>query len=93
MTELNRFIRTKDFFQQTKYRLYAFLTRAITNSFSQNVVNISNSSYIKFYVDNSGNNNQLVKAIMKKRTWFQFVEQINKGTIEGVQVIWTQWKK
>jgi hypothetical protein len=47
-----------------------------------------NSNGIKFYVDNTGNNNQLVKAVLRRRSWF-----VPCNEIEQAQIIWTQWKK
>jgi hypothetical protein len=44
-------------------------------------------------VDQTGNNNQLVKAILRRRTWLTFSNDPLFQTFDQVHIIWTQWKR
>ena len=55
---------------------------------------LGSKSY-KFWVECLGNNHMLVKAILKRRNWLNFVEVSQEGswlqaTPQSVSVIWTQ---
>lgn len=47
----------------------------------------------KFFVDTTGNNNQLVKSILKRRNWLTFSNDPLFPNMDQVHIIWTQWKK
>ena len=48
----------------------------------------------KIYVDSTGNNHNLVRQILKKRTWLFQVEKIkSNNNFYQANFIWTQWRK
>ncbi|CDW91004.1 tubulin-tyrosine ligase family protein [Stylonychia lemnae] len=91
--ELNQFIKSREFISQSRLRIHSYLSETIFKSFSADVqLNFSKKEYVKFYVDSTGNNNVLVKNILKRRNWMQFQDSI-KQNFDQASIIWTQWKK
>lgn len=72
------------------------LNQAITSTYSQEALDKFRGGPdgpYKFWVDTTGNNNQLVKSILRRRSWLTFSNDPLFQTFEQVHIIWTQWKQ
>jgi hypothetical protein len=94
--ELNRFIRTKEFLNISKSQLSKMLNNSITGTYSQEILDcmrmsLANGPFIgfKFYVDTTGNNNILVKTLLKRRSWLSFSNEPLFPNMDAVHIIWT----
>eukprot|EP00347_Sterkiella_histriomuscorum_P014857 403359260 len=115
--ELNQYVKSREFLQQSRLKVQQFLNEQVCKLFSKESLNIIKgletkvqvkeqlnaqnqaqngssgvSQNFKFYVDNTGNNHQLVKSLLKRRSWMTSVDTL-KSNFDQVNIIWTQWKK
>lgn len=77
LDELNRYIRTKEFLVISKVYLTKALNNSIKSSYSADTLEPLKSiqENLKFYVDNTGNNNILVKSVLRRRGWLTFYNE------------------
>ena len=55
---------------------------------------VASPLFYKFYTDNTGNNHPVVRQILKRRCWYQRVDNLKGPNVfDQTSFFWTQWKR